>query len=191
MVNVMVAEVAQHRFTVREYHQMGEAGIFTRDDRVELLEGKIYAMSPIGSRHAACVKRLTQLFVKKLVDQAIVSVQDPIELNDRSEPEPDLAILLPRDDFYEEQHPKPADVLLLIEVSEVTLRFDRTVKLPLYAQNGIAEVWIIDLKKAGVEVYREPQDGVYGQKLTLKRGQLLTPENLPFLQLTVQELLGK
>jgi Uma2 family endonuclease len=187
----MVAEVAQHRFTVREYHQMGEAGIFTRDDRVELLEGKIYAMSPIGSRHAACVKRLTQLFVKKLVDQAIVSVQDPIELNDRSEPEPDLAILLPRDDFYEEQHPKSADVLLLIEVSEVTLRFDRNVKLPLYAQNGIAEVWIIDLKKASVEVYREPQDGIYAQKLTLKRGQKLIPDNLPFLELTVQELVGK
>lgn len=187
----MIAEVAQHRFTVREYHQMGEAGIFTEDDRVELLEGKIYAMSPIGSQHAACVSRLIRVFTKKLDEQAIVSVQNPVELNDRSEPEPDLAILLARDDFYAEQHPKPADVLLLIEVSEATLRFDREVKLPLYAQNGIAEVWIIDLKRAGVEVYRDPQDGVYGQKLTLKRGQKITPEKLPFLELTVQELLGK
>ncbi len=187
----MIAEVAQHRFTIREYHQMGEAGIFTEDDRIELLEGKIYAMSPVGSRHAACVSRLIRVFTRKLADEAIVNVQNPVELNDRSESEPDLAILLPRDDFYEEQLPKSADVLLLIEVSEATLRFDREVKLPLYAQNGIAEVWIIDLKKSSVEVYREPQDGVYGQKLTLKRGQTIVPEKLPHLTIPIGELLGK
>lgn len=187
----MIAEVAEHRFTIREYHQMGETGIFTKDDRVELLAGKIYAMSPIGSRHAACVKRLNKLFVSRLGDRALVSVQDPIELSDFSEPEPDLALLLPRDDFYEDQLPRPADVLLLIEVSEAMLRFDREVKLPLYAQNGVAEVWIVDLKKAAIEVYREAQDGLYAQKQTLKRGQKLTPEQLPFLEVTVQELLGK
>lgn len=169
---------------------MGETGIFTEDDRVELLDGQIYTMSPVGRRHAACVKRINRLFTKRADDQAIVSVQDPVELNDHSEPEPDIALLLFRADFYEERLPTAADVLLLIEVSDATLRFDKEVKLPLYAESGIAEVWIIDLKKASIEVYSHPRNGVYQEQQTVKRGQNLTPQQLPSLTLTVQELLG-
>ncbi|WP_019990265.1 Uma2 family endonuclease [Rudanella lutea] len=187
------AEVEQglYQFTVTEYHQMGEAGIFTENDRIELINGRIYTMSPIGRKHFACVARLTKLFTMRLADAAIVSVQNPVILNDRSEPEPDIAVLRPRDDFYEAALPNPADVLLLIEVSEATLRFDKEVKLPLYAQSGIPEVWIINLKTPSVEVYTDPQEGGYGQLKTLKRGQNLTPTAFPLLTFGVSDLMGE
>lgn len=188
----MITEVAvaQHQFTIRDYHRMGETGIFTEDDRVELLNGQIYTVSPVGSKHAACVKRINRSFGRNLADEAIVSVHNPVVLNDYSEPEPDVALLFYRDDFYEERLPTAADVLLLIEVSDATLRFDKDVKLPLYAQSAIPEVWIIDLKKACIEVYVNPRDGAYQEQQTRKRGQELTLQQLPFLTVTVQELLG-
>jgi Uma2 family endonuclease len=194
MGNVMLTEIEiapnQYQFTVEEYHQMGEAGIFTEDDRIELLNGRIYTMSPIGSKHFGCVNRLNAFFSTRLAGKAVVSVQNPVVLNDRSEPEPDITLLRYRDDFYEAQLPDAGDVLLLIEVSDATLRFDKEVKLPLYAQNGIPEVWIINLKAACVEVYTDPQNGSYGQLQTLKRGQSISPQLIPALAVRINELIG-
>jgi len=186
----MIAEVAHYQFTVQEYHRMGDTGIISEDARVELIHGQIYTMSPVGRRHSACVKRINKFFAKKIDEQAIISIQDPIVLNDFSEPEPDIALLVYRDDCYEERLPKASDVLLLIEVSEATLRFDKEVKLPLYAESGIPEVWIIDLKKGIIEVNSDLQNGSYQKQQTLKRGQTLIPQQLPLLTVEVQELIG-
>lgn len=186
----MMTYVAEYQFTVADYHRMGETGIFTEDDHVELINGRIVKMSPIGRKHFACVNRLTRLFTLQLTDQVVVSVQNPVVLSDRSEPEPDVTLLRPRDDFYEERLPEAADVLLLVEVSEATLRFDKEVKLPLYAESGVAEVWIIDLKTATVEVYAEPQNAIYNQQQTFKRGQSISPRLLPTFTASVQQLIG-
>jgi len=126
----MAAPLVRHRFTVEEYHRMGQAGILSEDDRVELIEGEIVEMAPVGSRHAACVKRLNALLSRRAGGRALVSVQDPIRLGEHSEPQPDLALLKPREDFYAAAHPGPEDVLLVIEVAETSLEYDREVKLP-------------------------------------------------------------
>lgn len=183
-------DVVPYLFTVLEYHRMGETGIITEDARVELLNGKIYTMSPIGRKRVACVNRLTNLLPVKLAGRAVVSVQNPVVLNNLSEPEPDIMLLRSRADFYEERLAEAVDVLLLIEVSEATLRFDKEIKLPLYAESSIPEVWIIDLKKGIVEAYSNLQNGSYQQQQTLKRGQTITPQQLPFLTVAVQELIG-
>lgn len=151
-------QVITRKFTVTEYHQMAKVGILTPEDKVELIQGAIIAMSPIGLKHAACVNRLNQLFYRKLGDQVIVSIQNPIQLNDYSEPQPDLVLLKPRPDFYENQIPKPVDIYLLIEVADSTVKYDQEVKLPLYAQSNISEVWIVNLNHQSLEVYRQPQD---------------------------------
>lgn len=168
----MIAEIetAPYQFTIGDYHRMGETGILSESKRFELINGAIYVKGKTASKEAACRSRLNYVFANRLVSQAIISIKSPIILSEHSEPEPDVTLLRNRDDFYEAQLPEAADVLLLIEVSEATLRFDKEVKLPLYAQNGITEVWIIDLKKSCIEVYTDPQDGVYGQKQILKRG---------------------
>lgn len=114
-------------------------------------------MAAMGSRHAACVDRLTRIFSRVVEDRAIVRVQGPVRLSDRSEPEPDIALLVPRDDFYAERHPEPDDVVLLVEVADASRQFDRTVKLPLYASAGVPDVWLVDLEAGAVEVYREPE----------------------------------
>jgi Uma2 family endonuclease len=188
----MIAEIetTHYQFTIGDYHRMGETGIFAEDDRVELLNGQIYTMSLVGRKHVACVHRLTNLLPVKLAGRAVVSVQNPVILTNHSEPEPDVMLLKNRADFYEDGLAEADDVLLLIEVSDATLRFDKEVKLPLYAQSGIGEVWIIDLKKSCIEVYTDPQNGSYQQQQTAKRGQSLTPRQLPFLTVGVQELIG-
>ena len=140
---------------------MGEAGVFGEDDRVELLDGQIYVMSPIGSEHAACVDRLTRLFVLRTGDDAVVRVQNPVRLNEHAEPEPDLALLQPRDDAYASAHPGPESVLLIVEVADTSLAFDRDVKLPLYAAAGIPEVWLVDLDERTIHVYHTPSGNRY------------------------------
>lgn len=157
----MLAQIQRRLFTVDEYQQMIEAGIFGEDDRLELLGGEIVAMSPIGSRHAACVNRLNRLLVSALGESAIVSIQNPIRLDDLSEPEPDVALLKPQDDFYTDQVPTPTDVLLLIEVADSSVDQDRAVKLPLYARVGIAEVWLVDLIDGVIDAYRTPSSEGY------------------------------
>lgn len=136
----MSLQVAKHFFTVAEFERMGKAGIFSEDARVELIEGEIVEISPIGSRHAACVKRLSMYLSRALGDKFIISTQDPIQLDDFTQPQPDVALLQRRQDFYESAHPKPQDVLLLIEVADTTVDYDRLIKLPLYARAGIPEV---------------------------------------------------
>jgi Uma2 family endonuclease len=185
----MALSVTKRRFTVTEYYQMAQAGILSEDDRVELLEGEIIEMSPISSRHASCVGRLTRLFSKRVGEQVIVWVQNPIRLSEHSEPQPDIALLKMRSDFYSTEHPKPQDVLLLIEVCETSAEFDRRVKVPLYAKAGIPEVWLIDLVQEQIEVYRAPAEQGYGDSRTLARGQSVTAQLLP-LELTVEEIVG-
>lgn len=185
----MAISVTKRLFTVTEYYQMAQAGIFSEDDRVELLEGEIFEMSPISSRHAGCVKRLNDLLVRKLSGRFVIGVQDPIRLSEYSEPQPDITILKFRADFYSAEHPKPEDVLLLIEVCETSSEFDRRVKLPLYAKSGIPEVWLIDLTQGQIEVYRAPTEQGYSSLQTLRRGQTVTAGLLP-LELTVEEIIS-
>lgn len=135
---------------------MGEICIFGEDERVELIDGVIREMSPKGSKHTASVRRLTNLLPRLLHSRALVSIQDPIVLNDDTEPEPDIAMMKNRDDAYAEAHPRPEDVLFLIEVADTSLEYDREVKLPRYAATGIPEVWIVNLVESIIEVYREP-----------------------------------
>ncbi|HEX2172260.1 MAG TPA: Uma2 family endonuclease, partial [Dehalococcoidia bacterium] len=148
--------IAKHLFTAAEYHRMAEAGILGEDDRVELIEGEIVDMAPRGSRHAASVRRSDELFSKRLTGSATVSTQCPIQLGAHSEPELDLCLLRRRDDYYAAAHPRPEDVLLVLEVADTSLAFDLEVKLPLYARARIPEVWVVDLNDDCVQVYRNP-----------------------------------
>ena len=151
----------RHRLTVAQYHRMAEAGVLAHDARVELVEGAIVDMAPIGSRHAAAVKRLNALLTHAVGARAIVSVQDPIRLGDRSEPQPDLALLRPRADFYAGAAPTAADALLVVEVAQASAAYDRQVKVPLYAQHGVPEVWVVDLDDGLLRFYRALQSGRY------------------------------
>jgi hypothetical protein len=186
----MAVQLLKRRFTVADYHRMAAAGILSEDDRVELIEGEIVAMSPIGSRHAACVMRLTELLSPQVVGRAHVNVQNPIRLGEHSEPQPDLALLRRRQDFYASSHPGPEDVLLIIEVADQSAAVDREVKVPLYARFGVPEVWLVDLVSERVEVYREPGAGGYAQKLTLARGEVVSPKAFSELRLAVADVLG-
>ncbi|NJN97756.1 MAG: Uma2 family endonuclease [Anaerolineales bacterium] len=186
----MTVQIARRLFTTTEYHQMLEARILTEDDRVELITGEVVSMSPIGSRHAACVNRLNYLLVDRAGKTALISVQNPIHLGEHSEPEPDLALLQPRPDFYVQAHPEAEDIILVIEVAESSVEYDRQVKVPLYAQHGIEEVWVVDLAGGMIEVYRQPLPTGYGQIQSLKRGQSVSPQAFPKLVMTVNEILG-
>lgn len=181
--------VSRRRFTVEEYHRMAEAGILHEDDRIELIEGEIVEMSPIGSRHAACVKRLIKLLIREIGDSGVVGAQDPVLLPDDTEPEPDVMVLQPREDFYAEAHPTPEDVLLLIEVSDTSLAYDREVKLPLYARAVIPEVWIVDLADEKVHVYSWPTGGSYEDLRSVGRSGSVTPSALPSLAVSVEDVL--
>lgn len=181
----------QRRFTVSEYHRMAEAGILGEDDSVELINGQLYVMSPIGSQHAACVRRLSRLFFQHTGPDALVSVQNPIFIDPDSEPEPDVALLKPRDDDYAARHPRPEEVLLVVEVAGSSLTFDQKTKLPVYARAGIPEVWIVALDEDRLYVYRQPEAGRYAEPTTVDRGDTLTVQALPDAgPFTVEEILG-
>ncbi len=181
--------IAKRWFNVEDYYRMVAAGILAEDDRVELIEGEIVEMSPIGSRHSACIDRVNKLF-NRLGDQFIVRVQSPIRLSDFSEPQPDVSLLRPRKDFYARVHPSPADVLLLIEVADTSVEYDRKVKVPLYARAGIPEVWLIDLPQDKIEIYAQPNGGLYQKFQQLKPGESFVSQTLPDLQFDVDALLG-
>jgi Uma2 family endonuclease len=185
-----VEVIQRWRFSVKDYHRMGEAGIFPPEARVELIEGEIIAMSPIGFRHRSRVARLDALMNGTLGARANVFIQSSIQLDDYSEPEPDVVVARPRPDFYLDLPVTPPDVLLLIEVMETSADYDRRVKLALYARAGVAEVWLVDLKKDRVETYRRPVGGSYQDMMSLGRGQSLAPEALADLILTVDSILG-
>lgn len=169
---------------------MIDAGILSEDDSVELIEGEVIKMSPIGKFHAACVKRLNELLVFLVGRTAIVSVQDPIRLSDFSEPQPDLALLKRRDDFYSSGHPTPEDVLMVVEVADSSVQYDRTIKMPLYARSGIPEVWLVDVAGDLVEVYARPVNGRYQDFREVRRGETLTLSSLPSLVISVDDILG-
>jgi Uma2 family endonuclease len=163
----------RHRLTVDDYHKMGQAGIFGEDERIELIEGELFDMAPIGSNHAGVVYLLNQRLTRAAGDNAIVGAQNPLALGKHSEPQPDVLVLRPRDDFYRKAHPTPADVFLLVEVCETLGDLDRAVKIPLYAQHEVPEVWLIDLSARHVEMYRKPRtaDRRYAQVMTLREGE--------------------
>lgn len=179
------------RFTVRDYHAMGKAGIFAPEDRVELLDGQVIVMSPIGNRHAACVGRLTNQFGRAggLAGRALVWVQNPLAQSELSEPQPDLMLVVPRDDHYDFGHPRAADVLLLVEVADSSFDYDVNVKVPLYARAGVREVWIVDLERDRIEAHAEPSDHGYGAVRRYGPGDVLAPSALPDVALEVARII--
>jgi len=175
-------EMIRHRFSVEQYHRMIDAGIFAPDDRLELIHGELIKMSPINRRHAACCARISYL-LERLGRRAMKRIQDPITLTD-SEPQPDIAIVRWRDDFYLVGHPTPPDIYWVIEVADTTITYDRGVKVPLYLSAGIPEVWLVNLDEDCLEVYRQKEPQI------LRRGQSLTPLQFPEFVFGVDKLLG-
>ena len=187
----MGMSLVRRSFTVDEYHRMAEAGILGEDDRVELIDGQVVAMTPIGPGHGSCVNRLTALFAPLAGRTATLSVQNPLVLAEHQEPQPDVALLRYRADGYQGEHPRAFDVLLVIEVAETSVESDRQTKIPRYAQAGIPEVWLVDLPGDAVERYREPGAEGYADIRTAKRGETLTPVRLPSVVLKVDDILGR
>ncbi len=190
----MAIQLERHLFTLEEYERMVEAGVFDEDARVELIRGEIVEMAPIGLPHAACVARLTKALEKRAGDTAIVWPQNnPIWLLDDSRPEPDVTLLRWREDYYGGKRPTPEDILLVVEVSDTTLRSDRNVKGPLYAEAGISEYWIINLQDDVIELYANPDEGAYRRTAKAKRGETITLLTLPDLlkdEVEVSYILG-
>jgi Uma2 family endonuclease len=181
----------KHRFSVKEYYRMAEAGVLPPGARVELLNGEIIDMSPIGPFHGGVTNFLNQFFAAAAKRRWIMSVQNPVRLDDHSEPQPDLMLLKPAPDFYRKRHPQPADVFLLIEVSDTTLEADQTEKIPAYGRAGVAEVWIVNLNELTIEVYREPHFTGYGSKTIVRAGDTVAPLAFPDAAVDVAELLKR
>ena len=165
-----VAHVRPYRFAVDEFARMGEAGIFTEDDRVELIDGAVLEMTPIGPPHAGIVGRLTELLVTRLAGRAYVSVQNPIRLDRHTEPQPDLVVARRRQSGYTDRHPDADDVLLVVEVADSSLRHDREQKAPRYGKAGIPETWLVDLAAGTVTVYSDPGPDGYARAQVRRRG---------------------
>ena len=182
--------VVRHAFTVDEWHRMGETGLFGEDARLELLDGEVIEMSPIGSPHGGCVNFLTRALVEMAGDRAVIAVQNPVVLDNRSEPQPDLAVLAPRSDGYRQSHPTPAEILLLVEVSDTTLVYDRDRKAPYYARAGVRECWIVDLAGDQILVMRSPGPAGYGDVRALHRGERLHIEAMAGVELEAADILG-
>ncbi|MCY4652672.1 MAG: Uma2 family endonuclease [Dehalococcoidia bacterium] len=175
-------------FSVDEYYAMAGAGILASDERVELIHGEIIPMSPIGSRHASTVYSLDYWFSDQLRQRAHVRVQSPVRLGSSSEPEPDVAILKWRDDFYSSAHPGPDDILLIIEVCDTTLESDRAEKVPLYARFGIPETWLANIRERHVEVFSQPSDGEYLNSRIVGLGEVLTLPGFEDVSLPVNRI---
>ena len=182
--------VVRRPLTVADYHRMGEAGILSEADRVELIAGELVAMSPVGSRHAGTINILNRLLVVAAGNRGLVSVQNPIRLYDRTEPEPDVAVLKLRADDYVEAIPGPKDVLLAIEVADSSLGYDRAVKAPLYAGHDIPEFWIVDLTGRAIEVHRKPEGERYTDVSRVGAGSTLEPVLLAGASVPVAAVLG-
>lgn len=163
----MIGLLERRLWSAEEYHQMAEAGILNDDDRLELIEGEIIRMSPVGVKHLGCVNQFSNLLSHYLFGRAVISIQNPIRLNDLSEPEPDVVVLSFREDGYTARMPTAEDVLLLIEVSDSTLAYDRVVKRPLYARSGIPEYWLANLIDNSIEVYRKPEGDRYTESFVV------------------------
>jgi Uma2 family endonuclease len=176
--------------TVEEFEALAEREGWDEDTRVELLDGEIVWMSPINDPHAACVKRLNQLFNRRYADQVLVSVQDPIRIEHYDKPQPDVALLRPRADFYAAATPTPADVLLLVEVSDMTLRTDLGRKARIYASGEVTEYWVVDLNNRVLYVHRSPARGTYDVRQVVGPGQPIAPGFASQIEVGVEEITG-
>ena len=186
----MSVRITRQRFSVGQFEQMVRVGILAEDDRVELIDGEVLQMAPIGGRHAECVNLLADLLIVAARRAAIVSIQNPIRLGEHNEPQPDLALLERRRGFHTGRTPTSNEVLLVIEVADTTLDYDQDVKLPLYARAGIPEAWIVDVNDETVTVWREPREGLYTSGRTLRAGSLISPDPLPGIGISVADIFG-
>ncbi|AFY81023.1 Uma2 family endonuclease [Oscillatoria acuminata] len=186
----MSVQLSPHKFTVDDYGKMAEIGVLKAGDRVELIRGEIIEMSPIGTRHAATVARLINLFINRLGNRAIAWPQNSIQLGNNSQPQPDVTLLQPRDDFYATQHPQPQDIFLLVEVADTTLEGDRTIKIPLYAEHHIPEVWLVNLPENCLQVYRQPTATGYQIISQFYPGDTLSLQTFPDITINVNQILG-
>jgi len=177
----------RHRLNIEAYHKMLEAGIFDPEDRIELIEGELLDMAPIGSNHAGTVYKLIQRITSAVGDGAIVGAQNPLILGDHTEVQPDLLVLKPREDYYSESHPEPKDIFFIVEVSDTTVRFDREVKIPLYAKFFVPEVWLIDLNKKCLDIHASPGQGEYKQIGSYHQGNVI-PSLIDCMSIHVDEL---
>jgi Uma2 family endonuclease len=186
----MAVAVSRRRFTADEYQRMGQVGILSREDRVELIDGEIVAKMTIGPRHAACVDRATRAFVTTARDAAIVRVQGSVRLDFFTEPEPDLVLLRPRADYYASAHPGPSDILLIIEVAESSIDYDREIKTGVYARKGVREYWVVDLNENVIWCYTDPDRGAYQRLRRCESGDSVAPGLLPEVMVSTADLLG-
>ncbi len=182
--------VPRRPLTVDDYYRMAEAGILGEDDRTELIEGELVAMTPIGTDHSGTVNALSYLLIRALGERAVVSTQNPVRLSEYTEPQPDVAVLKPRPDFYRKKRVAPEDVLLLTEIAQSSVAYDRSVKLPLYARHGIREYWLVRLDTGTVEVYRGPGPDGYGVLRQVGPGEVLGIEGLPDAAVAASAVLG-
>ena len=186
-----VAGGQRYRFTVAEFALMGEAGIFTEDDRVELIDGEILEMTPIGALHAGVVSRLNELITTRLAGRAHVSVQNPIRVDRHTEPQPDLVVAQRRSNFYTDRHPVPDDILLVVEVADSSLRYDRLEKVPRYGAAGVPETWLVDVAARAVTVYTEPGPDGYGSARERRGSDVLAATAVPDLAVAVDDILDR
>ncbi len=177
-------------FTVSDYHKMIDAGVFAGNSDFELIEGEILKKMTVGDYHISCVNRLNRIFTRNCGDEVIISIQNPIIISEISEPEPDLTILRFQEDFYASGKAGAEDVLLLIEVSDSTVKYDKDVKIPLYAEAEVSEVWLINLPKQIIEVYSQPNKGKYKTVEKIKKNQTIAPKFMTDLKIKVTDILG-
>ena len=186
----MQTEVTKKLFTVDEYYRMADAGIFGPEERLELIEGEIIEMSPVGDRHIACVNRATALFGSRLAGKAMVSVQNPVRLDRFSEPQPDIVLARPREDYYAGKRLSSEDTFLVVEISDTTVRYDRNRKMPLYAKAAVPELWIENLQENVILVYRNPRENTFSTSLVFRHGDSISLHAFPEFVFRVDELLG-
>ena len=184
------AQPEPYKFDVHQYHALAEAGILTKEDRVELINGEIVVMSAIGTEHMATVDASSMFWVPAVDGRAIVRIRGSVRLDEWNEPQPDVTLLKPRDDFYWHRMPGPDDVLLIIEVANTSLRYDRQVKLALYARFGVPETWIANIQARTIEVYSNPVDGEYTERRNFQHGQTVTPAAFPDIALPVSDVIS-
>lgn len=178
----------KHKVSVSEWHKMGKYNIFSPNARMELIEGEIIDMAPIGPSHAGCVIKFIELLAIQKGKNALLNVQNPIQLGNLSEPEPDLVLLRPISHFYQKRHPTADDIFLLIEISDTTVQHDREEKMFLYAKDGIVESWLVDLNEFQIEVYLNPTTDGYTNKQVFESGQILIPSQLPHIKIPVSDI---
>ncbi len=189
-VAVAAPPIERYRLTSAIFHQMVETGILSEDDRLELIEGELVTKPPIGPEHMGIVNQIAQILIRQLERRAIISIQGPIALDQFSEPQPDLAILAQRDDYYKHSLPRPADVALAIEVADSSLAYDRAIKMPLYAGAGIPEAWIVNLIDRWIEIYRDPSPAGYTTMLKILAGKSINPQAFDDVVVIVDDLLS-